>query len=90
MADSGGEKTAAETIALLEIRLQRLEFYVTGSVDVEHSNPPPSGEKKQEDIYQRLQRIEVFLQKLAIQSKAARDALKICKVILFVAISLRC
>ena len=80
MATKGGDATALETIALLEIRLQRLEFYTTGSDGIQESSEGVPAQEKQDNVQARLQRIEAGLQQLAAQSHVVRDILKLCKV----------
>lgn len=76
----GGEGTALETIALLETRLQRLEFYTTGSSGPGESIEGGSPQEKQENVQARLQRIEAGLQQLAAQSQVVRDILNLRKM----------
>lgn len=81
MGSKGGDATALETIALLETRLQRLEFYTTGSDGPQDSTEELSSQEKQENIQSRLRRVETGLQQLAAQSQVVRDILKLCKTI---------
>lgn len=82
MGTKGGD-AALETIALLETRLQRLEFYTTGSDGSQRSTDELSSQEKQENIPSRLQRIETGLQQLAAQSQVVRDILRLCKTTVY-------
>jgi len=81
MGTQGRDETALETIALLETRLQRLDFYTTGSDGPCKPTEELASQEKQENVQSRLQRIETGLQQLAAQSQAVRDILKLCKYI---------
>jgi len=84
MDTEGVDATASKTIALLETRLRRLEFYTTGtdgSQEPTEDLPSQETETKQENVQARLQRIEAGLQQLAAHSQVVRDILKLCKIL---------
>jgi hypothetical protein len=65
------DKTAVETIDLLEARLRRIEFVICGQV------MEVSREKCQPSAIQRLAKLESSLHQLASKSKAVQDLLKL-------------
>ena len=69
---------AMETIDLLETRLQRIEFYVTGAPSPQDLTQDPSTRKNQKPVHLRLQRIEDQLQRIAFSSQVVREVLELC------------
>ncbi len=68
------DKIAIETIDLLEARLRRIEFAISGQVnDASLTNSKGS-------VTQRLSRLESSLHQFASKSRVVQDLLKLCKL----------
>ena len=73
--------TAAATIELLESRLRRIEFLLTGDTNwagepLRLSPPPPVAK---ESVTARLAALEYDLKRLAAQAPVVQDVLELCK-----------
>jgi hypothetical protein len=69
--DNTFDKTALETIDLLEARLKRIEYAVCGHVD----EATVSG--REENAVKRMRELEHSLHQLASKSRAIQDLLKL-------------
>ena len=78
MATKGGDKIAIETIGLLESRLQRLAFYITGASEQDSLDEKHFADAKAESIQARLQQAEDRLQRLASTSQVVEEILSLC------------
>lgn len=74
MMENSFDKTATETINLLEARLRRIEYVVHGH---EHSNFDPEDETK--SAATRLENLERALHDLTVKSKVIKDLLQLRK-----------
>ena len=71
---------ALATLDLLEIRLRRLEFAITGKTRLSPQNPPS---KHEQTIAQRMSSLERGLEQLAKNSSVVSDLLQLRRKILF-------
>ena len=70
------EDTAAEIVADLDHRIRRLEFYLTGALDVE--DVPRDEAKLKPDLRARLKNIEESIGGIASERRALNDMLRLC------------
>ncbi|MCJ1433489.1 hypothetical protein MMC27_002851 [Xylographa pallens] len=77
MATEGGDKIAVETLGLLESRLQRLAFYITGANELDSLDEKHFADAKAESIQARLQQAEDRLQRLASTSQVVEEILSL-------------
>lgn len=70
--DNTFDKTALETIDLLEARLKRIEYAVCGHVD-----EAAISKSKEENAIKRLGELEHSLHQLALKSRVIQDLLKL-------------
>lgn len=74
------DETALETIELLESRLQRVQFLLTGRAFTDADVLGITGAGEDECIPARLKRLEKALTDLAATSRVAHDALSLCQL----------
>lgn len=73
------ERTAGSTLHLLEARLHRLTYLLTGDAAWTGTpTPPAKPSSHDETISRRLQRLEGELERLSGRSAAVRDVLGLC------------
>ena len=70
--DNTFDKTALETIDLLEARLKRIEYAVCG-----HVHEATISKSKEENAAKRLGELEHSLHQLALKSRVIQDLLKL-------------
>ena len=78
MSDTAATKIVIETIDLLEFRLRRLEFYLSGH-DSQDILLQAASQGKDGTINTRLERIHVALETLSSKSRVVNDVLNLCK-----------
>lgn len=76
--DPFDEKAAADTIDLLESRLRRIEFVLSGDSSWT-GEPVQATAVGKETITARLSALEQDLKKLSYKSTAVQDVLKLCR-----------
>ncbi|KAI9758767.1 MAG: hypothetical protein M4579_002870 [Chaenotheca gracillima] len=69
------DAVAIETLSLLESRLRRLEFVVTGAAEPIHE--PAEGRRKEDSIAARLEGVEHAYNKLAMESDLVQEVLQL-------------
>lgn len=74
------DETAIETIELLESRLQRVQFLLTGRAFADADVLGIAGAGKDDCIPARLKRLEKALTDLSAISRVAHDALSLCQL----------
>ena len=72
-----GTKTALLTLASLEARLQKLQWYLSGSDEADDILQRVISQGRDHTIQARLARLESDLSKLCSRSPAVRDLLKL-------------
>lgn len=73
------DETAFETIELLESRLQRVQFLLTGQTFADANVLGKAGAANESCIPARLKRLEKALGDLSATSRVAHDALNLCQ-----------
>ncbi len=73
------EQTARGTVDLLEQRLRRIEYFLTGHDPAQESLQEAVAEGKDRTVLTRLAKVENSLAKLASSSPVVEDLLKLCK-----------
>lgn len=73
------EQTARDTVDLLEQRLRRIEYFLTGHDPAQESLQEAVAEGKDRTVLTRLAKVENSLAKLASSSPVVEDLLKLCK-----------
>ena len=78
---NGGDEntTALASLDLLETRLRRVEFYITGKDTSERSPERESTSSREQSVQERLERLEDALHRLSSSSNAVRDLLYLCR-----------
>ncbi len=74
------EQTARETVDLLEQRLRRIEYFLTGHDPAQEPLQEAAAEGKNRTVLTRLSKVENDLAELATNSPVVNDLLKLCKV----------
>ena len=74
--DSDYYDIAAEIVADLEHRVRRLEFYLTGALELDAV--PKDEASVKPSLYTRLRTIDQSISKLASQRRAVDDMLQLC------------
>lgn len=78
-SDTQLETTASSTLYLLESRLNRLTYLLTGDTAWTGTpNPPPKPSSYDETVSRRLRRLESELENLAGKVGVVRDILGLC------------
>ena len=73
------EQTARETVNLLEQRLRRIEYFLTGQDPAHESLQEAAAGGRDRTVLTRLSNVEDGLAKLASYSPVVNDLLKLCK-----------
>ena len=81
---SAEHKTAWETIDLLQYRLQRLEFYLTGSDNGQEQLQKADNQGRGQGVLARLAKAENDLAQLASKSRLVHELLTLCTLILHI------
>ena len=72
-------KCTLETIDLLQYRLQRIEYYLTGSDDGHQQLQNAAAKGRDHGIQARITQAENHLARIASQSPLAHDLLSLCE-----------
>lgn len=75
---SDENKTALATIALLERRLRRILFLLSGKDEAEDAVQHITTQDRDQTVHARLVKVEADLSKLVSKSPAIRDLLNLC------------
>lgn len=75
---SNTDKTALATIALLERRLERILFLLSGKDEAEDALQHVTTQSRDQTVYARLAKVEAGLSKLSSKSPVIRDLLDLC------------
>lgn len=78
--DKAQDETALETIELLESRLQRVQFLLTGRAFADADVLGIAGAEDEDCIPARLERLEKALMDISATSRVAHDALNLCQL----------
>lgn len=84
--DKAQDETALETIELLESRLQRVQFLLTGRAFADADVLGIAGAEDEDCIPARLERLEKALMDISATSRVAHDALNLCQLLLIAAV----
>ena len=72
-------KTASETIDLLQYRLQRIEYYLTGSDDGEDQLQKLAAQGREHGVLAQLAKVEHNLARLSSKSPLVHQLLSLCR-----------
>ena len=75
--------TALETLDALESRIQRVEWYLSGSDEVEDALQEVSAQGRDQTVQSRLARLENNLGKLSSSSQVVSGLLRLCQSALY-------
>ena len=75
---TAGNKTALDTIELLQYRLQRVEHYLTGSDDCQEQLQKVAAQGRDHGVIARLAQVEDKLSRLAAKLPFVHDLLSLC------------
>ena len=79
MDDDSEATTASASLDLLETRLRRVNFYISGEDVLEGSSESEIVSRRGVSIQERLRLLEEALQRLSSSSVAVRDLLFLCE-----------
>lgn len=82
MTMEGADGTASETLQLLQYRLRRIEFLLTGSDESKEQLEKTAAHAREDSLAARLARVENNLAKLASHSPSIDNLLTLRKLIL--------
>ena len=74
------ERTARETVDLLEQRLRRIEYFLTGHDPAQEPLQEAAADRKDRTVLTHLSQVGQNLTKLASKSPTVNDLLKLCKL----------
>ena len=80
MTTEAANKTALETVELLEFRLRRIEFLLTGSDEGQEQLQKVAAQGRNHGLSARLASLENNLARLSSKSAVVRDLLTLCKL----------
>lgn len=75
---TGTDKTALATIVLLERRIERILFLLSGRDEAQDALQHVTAQSRDQTVYARLAKIETGLSKLSSKSPVIRDLLDLC------------